>query len=39
MGIPLLYPWANRLSAWCCTVACREIVIDPRRDAAAPRCE
>ena len=38
MGIPLLYPWANRLSAWRCAVAGREIVIDPdatplRRDA------
>jgi galactose mutarotase-like enzyme len=30
MGIPLLYPWANRLSAWRCVVAGREIVIDPR---------
>src|SRR3954452_21271064 len=38
MGIPLLYPWANRLSVWRCAVAGREIVIDPvatplRRDA------
>ena len=38
MGIPLLYPWANRLSAWRFAVAGREIVIDPdatplRRDA------
>ena len=29
MGIPLLYPWANRLSAWRCALAGREIVIDP----------
>ena len=38
LGIPLLYPWANRLSAWRCEVAGREIAIDPeatplRRDA------
>ena len=38
MGIPLLYPWANRLSAWRFAVAGREIAIDPgatplRRDA------
>ena len=38
MGIPLLYPWANRLSAWRCAVAGRELAIDPeatpvRRDA------
>ena len=38
MGIPLLYPWANRLAAWRFALAGREIVIDPdatplRRDA------
>jgi aldose 1-epimerase len=38
MGIPLLYPWANRLAAWRFPVAGREVVIDPeatplRRDA------
>ena len=38
MGIPLLYPWANRLSAWRFALAGREIAIDPgatplRRDA------
>jgi galactose mutarotase-like enzyme len=29
MGIPLLYPWANRLSQRRFTVAGREVVIDP----------
>jgi aldose 1-epimerase len=29
MGIPLLYPWANRLSQRRFTVAHREVVIDP----------
>jgi aldose 1-epimerase len=38
MGIPLLYPWANRLAAWRFALAGREVVIDPdatplRRDA------
>src|SRR3954466_13845361 len=38
MGIPLLYPWANRLAAWRFTLAGREVDIDPdatplRRDA------
>src|SRR3954469_9439236 len=30
-GIPLLYPWANRLSRRRFTVAGREVVIDPAR--------
>ena len=39
MGIPLLYPWANRLAAWRFPLAGREIAIDPaatplRRDAS-----
>jgi galactose mutarotase-like enzyme len=39
MGIPLLYPWANRLAAWRFPVAGREVAIDPvatplRRDAS-----
>lgn len=39
MGIPLLYPWANRLAAWHFPVAGQEIAIDPaatplRRDAS-----
>jgi aldose 1-epimerase len=38
MGIPLLYPWANRLAAWRFALAGREVDIDPdatplRRDA------
>jgi galactose mutarotase-like enzyme len=38
LGIPLLYPWANRVSAWRFAVAGREVAIDPaatplRRDA------
>jgi galactose mutarotase-like enzyme len=33
MGIPLLYPWANRLSRWRFPVAGREVAIDP---AATP---
>ena len=28
MGIPLLYPWANRLSSWRFPVAGREVVLD-----------
>ena len=31
MGIPLLYPWANRLSSRRFTVAGREVDIDPER--------
>ena len=31
MGIPLLYPWANRLSSTRFTVAGREVDIDPER--------
>jgi galactose mutarotase-like enzyme len=30
MGIPLLYPWANRLGRRRFTVAGREVVVDPR---------
>jgi aldose 1-epimerase len=33
LGIPLLYPWANRLSAWRFPLAGREVAIDP---AATP---
>src|SRR4051812_8198003 len=29
MGIPLLYPWANRLSTWRFALAGREVAIDP----------
>jgi aldose 1-epimerase len=29
MGIPLLYPWANRLSRWRFPVAGRQVAIDP----------
>ena len=28
-GIPFLYPWANRLSAWRFPLAGREVAIDP----------
>jgi galactose mutarotase-like enzyme len=39
MGIPLLYPWANRLAAWRFPLLGREVAIDPaatplRRDAS-----
>ncbi|HEX6457724.1 MAG TPA: aldose 1-epimerase [Thermoleophilaceae bacterium] len=36
MGIPLLYPWANRLSADRFTVAGREVVLDAGPPAATP---
>jgi galactose mutarotase-like enzyme len=31
MGIPLLYPWANRLGSRRFTLAGREVVVDPQR--------
>ncbi|HKN94372.1 MAG TPA: hypothetical protein VJU60_08575, partial [Thermoleophilaceae bacterium] len=36
MGIPLLYPWANRLSAERFEVAGREVVLDAEPPAATP---